>query len=65
MISFISSLEIMNVVKPDPNTFLWLVASVAAFPTKGNPVFSNGSKSLPKEPSDLLFYVNQFLIILS
>ena len=29
MISFISSLEIINVVVPDPNIFLWIVASVA------------------------------------
>ena len=29
MISFISSLEIINVVLPDPNIFLWTAASVA------------------------------------
>ena len=29
MISFISSLEIINVVLPDPNIFLWITASVA------------------------------------
>ena len=29
MISFISSLEIINVVVPDPNTFLWIAASDA------------------------------------
>ena len=30
MISFISALEIINVVKPKPNIFLWIAASVAA-----------------------------------
>ena len=29
MISFISSLEIINVVVPDPNIFLWIDGSVA------------------------------------
>ena len=29
MISFISSLEIINVVIPDPNIFLWRTASIA------------------------------------
>ena len=29
MISFIFSLEIINAVKPDPNIFLWIAASVA------------------------------------
>ena len=28
MISFISSLEIINVVVPDPNIFFWIAASV-------------------------------------
>ena len=69
MISFISSLEIINVVIPDSNIFLWIPASVAdaaavnpngiktllanglsTFFIKGNPVFSNGLKSLPKSP---------------
>ena len=30
MIPFISSFEIINVVVPDPNFFLWIAASVAA-----------------------------------
>ena len=30
IISFISSLEVINVVAPDPNIFLWIAASVAA-----------------------------------
>ena len=65
---FISSLEIINIVLPDPNIFLLIAASVSGdvvnpngiktlltnglstFPTKGNPVFSNGSKILPKNP---------------
>ena len=67
MISFITSLEIINFVKPIPNIYVWIAASVPAavnpndfkkflanslskFPIKGNPVFSNGSKSLFKNP---------------
>ena len=70
IISLISSFEIVNVLLPGPNVFLWLAASVAAtsvnsngiktflaygfktFFLKGNPVFSNDPKSLPKIPSD-------------
>ena len=71
MISFISSLEIINVVVPDQSIFLSIVASVtdaatvnpdgietllanglSTFPIKGNSVFSNGPKSLPKNPPD-------------
>ena len=78
MISFISSLEIINAAvreakpkgRPNPNTFLWIATSVAAaasnlngiktpsdnglstFLIKGNPVFNNGPKSLPKSPPD-------------
>ena len=78
MIPFISSLEIINGVKPDPNIFLRLSASVAdaaavnpdgiktllanslsTFPTKGNPVFSNDPKSLPKNPSDCPILCNR------
>ena len=29
MISFISSLEVFNVAKPDENIFLWIAASIA------------------------------------
>ena len=66
---FITSLEIIIVVKPDPNIFLWIAASAAVaavvnpsdiktllasglstFPIKGNPVYNNGPKSLPKNP---------------
>ena len=42
MISLISSLEIISVVKLDPNIFLWIAASVANA-TAVNP---NGSKTL-------------------
>ena len=71
MISLISSLEIINVVLPDPNILLLVAASVAdadavnpngsetllanclsTFHVKGNPVFSNGPKRLPKNPPD-------------
>ena len=67
MISFISSLEIINVLKPNLNIVLWIAAFVAdagvvnpigvktllanvlsIFDIKGNLVFSNGPKSLPK-----------------
>ena len=69
MISSISSLEIIKVVNPDPNIFLWIAESIAdaavvnpngfktllanslsTFLIKGNPDFSNGTKSLPKNP---------------
>ena len=91
MTSFVSSLEIINVVReakseghvPDLNIFLWTAASVAAAaavvnpngvktllanrlsasPIKGNPVFSNGPKSLPKNLL-ILFCAVGFLIIL-
>ena len=44
MISFISSLEIINVVKPDPNIFLWITTSVVdAAAAVVNP---NGIKTL-------------------
>ena len=82
MISVISSLEIINVVKPDPNIFLWIAASVAAaaavnpngiktllangcstFFIKGKQVFSNGPRSLPRNPPDYHILCNEFLII--
>ena len=70
MISSISSLEIINVVLPDPNIFLCISASAVAdaaavnsneiktflahvlstFLIKGNPVFSDGPESLPRNP---------------
>ena len=49
---------------PDPNIFWWIAVAVNpngetlltnglnTFSTKGNPVFSNGCKSLPKNPHD-------------
>ena len=83
MILFISLFEIINVVFPDPNIFLWIAAPVAdagavnpngiktllanglsTFPIKGNPVFSNTCKSLPKNPPDVLFHAVEFLIVL-
>ena len=42
MISLISSLEIISVVKLDPNIFLWIAASVA----NAAAVNPNGSKTL-------------------
>ena len=42
MISFIFSLEIINVVLPDPNIFLWIAASVA----DATAVKPNGIKTL-------------------
>ena len=77
IISFVSPVEIISFVKPDPNNFLWIVASVAdaaadnpsgiktllangvsTFPIKGNPVFNNGPKSLPKNPPDFPILCN-------
>ena len=65
MIWFISSLEIISVVKPDPNVFSWIAVSAAdaaavnalvnglsTFLIINNPAFSNGPKSLPKNPHD-------------
>ena len=75
--SFISSLKIISVAKPDPNIFLWIAASVADTAAvnpngiktllangfcicliKGNPVFSNGPKSLTKNPPDCIILYN-------
>ena len=77
MISFISSLEIISAVKPDPNIFLGIAVYVAdtaaanpngiklfsanglsTFPIKGNPVFINGPKILPKNPPDCIILSN-------
>ena len=78
MILLIFSFEIINVVTPDSNIFLWIAGSVAdaalvnpnciktvlangirTSPIKGNPVFSNPPKSLPK--NRVLFYAIEFL----
>ena len=48
----------------NPNGIKTLLANgLSAFPIKGNLVFSNGPKSLPKNPPFVLFYVTEFLII--
>ena len=71
IILFIFSLEIINVVVPDPNIFSWIAASIAYAAAvnpngiktlltngftrmfiKGKPVFSNGPRSLPRNPPD-------------
>ena len=42
-----------------------LVNGLSTFPIKGNPVFSNGPKSLPRNPPDCpILYAIEFLIIL-
>ena len=69
MISSISSLEIIKVVNPDPNIFLWIVGSVAdaaavnpngikTLPIKDNLVFKNVPKSFSKNPCDCPFLCN-------
>ena len=77
IISFIFSLEIINVVVPDPNIFLWIAASIAYAAAvnpngiktlltngftrmfiKGKPVFSNGPRSLPRNPPDYVILCN-------
>ena len=77
IISFISSLKVINVVLPDPSNFLRVAASVVdvaavnligikiilasslnTFRIEGNPVFGNGSKSLPRNPPDYLMLCN-------
>ena len=73
MISFIFSLEIVNVVLPDPNIFLSIAASVA----NATAVKPNGIKTLlandlstfsikgnPVFSNRRLFYAIEFLIIL-
>ena len=46
-----------------PNGIKTLLANVlSTFPIKGNPVFSNGSKSLPRNPSDCLILYNWWII---
>ena len=95
MISFISSLEVINVVlheakskgckaksqrqRPDPNIFLWIAAfvteasavnpnviktvlanSLSTFLIKGNPIFNNGPKSLPRKSPDYPILYNWF-----
>ena len=67
MMPFISSFEIINVIVPYPNIFLLIATSVAyavllilmvlkhsfiPFFMLGNPAFSNGHKSLPKNLLD-------------
>ena len=37
---------------------------VLTFPIKGNPLLTNGPKSLPTNSPDFLFYATEFLIIL-
>ena len=68
MVSYVSSLEIISVAVTDPNFFLWIAASVVdatvvnpndiktllanSFNKFFNPFFSDGLKSLPKNPPD-------------
>ena len=78
MISFISSLEIINVVVPGSIIFLSIAAFVSdaaavnsngikkllanglsTFFIKDNPVFSNGPKSLPKNPPNCAILCNR------
>ena len=72
MITSISSCKIINVAIPD-TIFFWIATSVAdaaafnyfgiknvlsIFFIKGKPVFSNGPRSLPKNPPDCLILCN-------
>ena len=41
-----------------------LASGLSTFFIKGNPVFSNGHRSLPKNPPDCLIFATEFLIIL-
>ena len=46
-------LLIADAVAVNPNEIkMSLATSLSTFPIKGNPVFSNGAKSLPKNPTD-------------
>ena len=75
IISLIFSFETISVVWPYPNLFFWIAVSVtnAAAVTKngcqlktyfikGNPIVSNGPKSLSRNPPGYLFFIQ--LIIL-
>ena len=49
----------------DPNGIKTLLANIlSTFSIKGNPVFSNGLKSLPKNPSDCAILCNWVFDIL-
>ena len=68
IISFISSLEIINVVLPDPNIFLWIavyVADAAAVNPNGiKMLLANGLSTLSfKEASQFLVMVKVYLKI--
>ena len=55
--------SVAYVAAVNPNSIKTLLANgLSAFPLKGNPLFSNGPKSLPKILLIVLFYVIEFLI---
>ena len=46
-------MSVADATTVNPNVIKTLLASgLSIFPIKGNPVFSNGPKSLPKNPPD-------------
>ena len=58
IISLISSFELMNVVLPDPNGIKALLTiGLRTFPTKGEPLFGNGSRSMPKKFSQFSYFI--------
>ena len=59
MISFISSLEIVNVILPDLNIFLWIVGCVANVTT----VNINGIKTLLANCLSTFLIKDKFLIM--
>ena len=56
--SLISSFELLNVVLPNPNGVKALLTiGVSTFPTKGEPLFGNGSRSMPKNFSQFSYFI--------
>ena len=56
--------SVADAVAVNPNGIKTLLAfGLSTFPIKGNPVFSNGSKSVPKNPPDCPTYAIEFLMI--
>ena len=48
----------MNVVLPDPNGIKALLTiGLRTFPTKGEPLFGNGSRSMPKKFSQFSYFI--------
>ena len=59
------AVSVANAAAVNPNGIKTLLASgVSTFLIKGNPVFSNGPKSLPRNPLDCSILCSRVLIII-